>query len=78
MALEITREEVEEYRKRVFNHVCAECGGGLIVAWGGAFEINNYIVRCGNDVSHNGIARNYQPSPYDLPGWNLSNLKKEL
>jgi len=37
-------------------HVCAECGGRLVVA-GGAKEYGGYILRCGNDIKHTGITR---------------------
>ncbi len=34
-------------------HTCGNCGGVLSVAWGG----KGYILRCGNDLSHNTINR---------------------
>jgi len=37
-------------------HVCSECGGRLIVAWGG----ENYILRCGNDINHKGTRKDYE------------------
>ncbi len=29
----------------------------VMVAWGGAYGINGYILRCGNDITHAGITR---------------------
>jgi hypothetical protein len=31
---------------------CGECGGVLTVAWGGAWGVNEYVIRCGNDMNH--------------------------
>jgi len=53
MPLQISREEVGEYRKKEYTHKCAVCGGRMVVAWGGC----SYIFRCGNDISHEGITR---------------------
>ena len=39
------------------SHMCGTCGGELSVAWGGAFGIEGYILRCGNDIKHDTINR---------------------
>lgn len=76
MPLKIDAEDIQEYRKKEFSHVCAECGGRMLVRWGGHYGIESYIFACSTDVNHEGFARHYEPSPYDIPGWNLSNLKR--
>lgn len=38
-------------------YLCAECQSVLTVAWGGNIGLNEYILRCGRDVKHNGITR---------------------
>ena len=55
--------------------VCGECGAGLTLAWGGAFGHNGYIVRCSKDITHSQVARPASLGPYDIPGFNLFNLK---
>ena len=57
------------------NCECA-CGGQLTCCWGGAFGIeDNYILKCTRDINHNRIARRASLGPYDIPGFNLFNLK---
>ncbi|MBA7593186.1 hypothetical protein ES703_00103 [subsurface metagenome] len=58
--------------------VCGECGSGLTLAWGGAFGHNGYIVRCTKDIKHSQIARPASLGPYDIPGFNLFNLKGRI
>jgi len=38
-------------------HTCGTCNGRLNVAWGGSIGIQGYILRCGNDITHNTINR---------------------
>lgn len=56
--------------------VCLECGSIFTIAWGGFYGHNEYMLRCGQDPTHNGIARDASLSPYDIPGFNLFNLNK--
>ncbi len=56
--------------------VCLECGAPLSIAWGGFYGHNEYMLRCGNDPKHDGIARDASLSPYDIPGFNLFNLNR--
>ncbi len=56
--------------------VCLECGALLTIAWGGFYGHNEFMLRCGNDAKHEGIARDASLSPYDIPGFNLFNLSK--
>lgn len=44
--------------------VCAECGGTMAVAWGGAHSYDCYILRCGKDVNHNGYIRERREAVY--------------
>ncbi len=43
------------------------CGGGLSVAYGGAFGYPGYILRCGKDSEHSDFELPKRTSPYDLP-----------
>lgn len=54
---------------------CAECGSNMNVAWGGAFGINSYILRCGRNPQHKGIVTEARITPYDVPGFNLFESK---
>ena len=38
-----------------YGYLCAKCQGRLVIAWGGAYNVNGYILRCGNDINHEGI-----------------------
>ena len=38
-------------------YLCAKCQGMLVIAWGGAYKVNSYILYCGNDINHTGITR---------------------
>jgi len=55
--------------------VCGECGAGLALAWGGYWGINGYVIKCTKDINHSQIARPASLGPYDIPGFNLFNLK---
>jgi len=33
-------------------HVCAECGGGLVTAWGGSWGHNCHVIKCEVDERH--------------------------
>lgn len=61
---EMTYLEMEKAVKR--RNVCAECGGQLTIAWGGSLGYQGHVLRCATDVNHKGIARAFNPSPYDL------------
>ncbi len=43
-----------DMRRTAQTHRCGECGGALVVAWGGALGINSYVLRCQN-TSHKTI-----------------------
>jgi len=46
-----------EYMQQAVNkgYLCAKCQSLLTVAWGGSFGVDGYILRCGEDIDHNGI-----------------------
>jgi hypothetical protein len=60
----ILEEQMDYYTmiKRQQTHVCAVCGGGLSVAWGGMWGINQHVLRCTRDISHENI-REIKESP---------------
>jgi len=55
--------------------VCGECGATLTLAWGGYWGLNSYVLKCTKDINHSQIARPARLGPYDIPGFNLFNLK---
>lgn len=36
---------------------CGDCGSGLSIAWGGAFGINQYIIRCTKNIEHDKMTK---------------------
>lgn len=64
-----------ELGKKIVETNTCECGAGLTLAWGGFWGIKSYVLKCIKDPSHNRIARPAELGPYDIPGWNLFNLK---
>jgi hypothetical protein len=46
--------------------VCSECGASLLIAWGGAYGFDSYVLRCANDSNHTGAVRPYKPSDFEL------------
>jgi len=62
--------------------VCGECGGRLSLAWGGLYGRDSYVLICGNNRDHKGIARPFRLAPIDCPGFTLydvnKNRRKEL
>ena len=46
----------EQAQKYIENHICGECGGCLSVSWGGAWGINAYVLRCGDNIEHTMMA----------------------
>lgn len=61
-------------KKLVETNTCG-CGAALTLAWGGAYGINGYVLKCSRDINHDKIARPAELGPYDIPGFNLFNLK---
>lgn len=37
------------------NHRCGDCNSSLTVAWVGAWGINEYVIRCGENIDHDSI-----------------------
>ena len=54
---------------------CGDCGAGLSVAYGGAWGIDGYVIRCRDNPDHTQIARPAELSPSQTPGFNLYRLK---
>jgi len=49
--------DIQEGKRLVKTHVCAECGGELTLPWGGAYGIENYVIRCGENPDHEGFVK---------------------
>ncbi|GAI65469.1 unnamed protein product, partial [marine sediment metagenome] len=64
-----------ELGKEIVETCTCECGAGLTLAWGGSWGINSYVIKCSKDINHSQIARPASLGPYDIPGFNLFNLK---
>lgn len=74
----ITTDEIPESRMLELERAgveCAECGARMTVAWGGAFGVNSYILRCGRKSQHQGLVTEARLTPYDVPGFNLYESK---
>lgn len=52
-------------------HLKCECGGNLLVAWGGSTGHNCYMLRCSKDINHSNFVRPAKINNYDLPGYNM-------
>jgi hypothetical protein len=61
--------------KKLVDTCTCQCGAPLTLAWGGAYGINKYVLKCTKDINHDQIARPAGMGPYDIPGFNLFNLK---
>lgn len=51
----------------VDNNLCAVCTAPLLLAWGGYYDINSWVVKCGMDYRHEGIMKPGKPDKEDLP-----------
>ncbi len=51
-----TQMSHQDMIKTAGNHTCGVCGGRLLVAWGGSFNVQGYILRCGKDINHDTIS----------------------
>jgi len=61
--------------KRIVDICTCGCGAPFTLAWGGAYGINHYVLKCTKDITHDTLARPAELGPYDIPGFNLFNLK---
>lgn len=59
------------------DHVCAECQGILLVAWGGHYDIDSYVLKCGQEPTHQGIERPHELQAHDIPGFNLYKTRRD-
>jgi len=46
----------EQLKEMVDTHRCNECGGMLLLAWGGYYGIDGYVLKCGSNSEHSTIA----------------------
>lgn len=44
-------------RKMIKNHICGDCDADLVIAWGGYFGLDKYVIRCVKDVQHSTIKK---------------------
>ena len=44
------RIDYKEGRELEKTHVCAECGGGLVVVWGGNYGVSHHMIKCSNET----------------------------
>ena len=47
--------DYEEGKRLTDTHVCAECGSLLVLPWGGAFNIEGYVIMCALHPEHQGF-----------------------
>jgi len=55
---------------------CLECGANLTIAWGGHYGHQCFILRCANDIHHQGIKRDFELTPANMPVFLLYDAKK--
>ena len=67
-----SQHSYEELKKLEKGRQCGECNSPLVLCWGGAYGYNEYMLRCARDPKHEVLARPYRPSPFSIPGYNLS------
>ena len=63
----ITVTSYAEGQEITKNYLCAECSAPLLLAWGGYYGINSYVVRCGMYYKHEGIVKPGKLDKEDLP-----------
>ena len=59
--------DLKQGRSLAQNNVCAECGGGLVVVWGGFYGVNSHVLVCSEDKTHVGLERVRKPTFEELP-----------
>ena len=64
-----------ERGKKIVEVCTCGCGAPFTLAWGGAYGIQSHVLKCTKDITHDKIARPAGMGPYDIPGFNLFNLK---
>ena len=57
---------IEMQRMERDGYICQVCRARVTVAWGGAFKIDQYILRCTKNIDHTGVVRPYVPTPYEI------------
>ncbi len=70
---------LEEMNRLVNSGSRCQCGSNLTIAWGGGFNYQGYILRCGRDVNHVNFERPVEINPYsdtDMPGWKMSRKRR--
>jgi hypothetical protein len=68
----------DEAKVYVERYTCS-CGSPLSLAWGGAWDIKEYVIRCGQDPAHTEFERPHAltlGSNTDIPGWRISNKRR--
>jgi hypothetical protein len=57
---------IEMQRMERDGYICQVCRARVTVAWGGAYKISQYILRCTKDINHAGVVRPYVPSSFEI------------
>ena len=57
---------VEMQRMERDGFVCQVCRSRVTVAWGGAYKISQYILKCTKNIEHTGVVRPYVPTAYEI------------
>jgi len=65
-----------EQGKRIVDTCTCGCGVPFTLAWGGAYGLQSYVLKCTKDINHSEIARPSRLGPYDIPGFNLYPLRR--
>lgn len=74
----VPESERKEAEAMTYSHRCAVCQSGITLAWGGAFGIDSHILRCSQDVNHEGFEKPYRPRLAELGLPWIKASKKEV
>lgn len=66
----LTHDQLE-FRSKTWK---CQCGGDLLVAWGGSTGHHCYMLRCGNSLEHSEFVRPFKVSNYDQTGFNMPGI----
>jgi len=62
--------DYREGRELEKTHVCKECGGGLVTAWGNFKGLAHHVIKCSENNAHEGEVRkgylNYHEQPIEI------------
>lgn len=58
----VPETERKQAEAMTYSHRCAVCQAGIVLCWGGFWNINSHVLRCSADAQHEGFEK-----PYRIP-----------